>query len=266
MKEDNFKRSSSFTSYPYFDTRGWTYLYDHSPLTKTLDNYIDYKKLNLAGKEGESPEVLRLVITAVDVLTAKPLIFDNTKMEIKSRHILASSGYPIYGFPWIQVEDNINDASDGTYAWDGSLLSNTPIREVLNMSPRNDKNIFVVENYPRKVQDFPLIWQRLKVEAKDILLCDKNMETLKMSRLITRQIQLIERLYNIFQMENVVDQSKIEPDEVKQIKSEYKKLIENHGAQILSVTRIVRSEVESPTILQNADFSPTTVEELISQG
>jgi NTE family protein len=67
-------------------------------------------------------------------------------------------------------------------------------------------------------------------------------------------------------MENVVDQSKIEPDEVKQIKSEYKKLIESHGAQILSVTRIVRSEVESPTILQNADFSPTTVKELISQG
>jgi NTE family protein len=267
--EDNTERSSSFSSsYPNFDTRSWTYLYDHSPLAKTLDKYIDYKKLNLAGKGEESHEVLRLVITAVDVLTAKPLIFDNTKMEIKPRHILASSGYPIYGFPWIQVEDNNNDTSDstGTYAWDGSLLSNTPIREVLNISPRNDKNIFVVENYPRKVQRLPSNMAEVGSRAKDILFCDKNMETLKMSRLITRQIQLIERLYNIFQMENVVDQSRIKPDEVKQIKSEYRKLIENHGAQILSVTRIVRSEVESPTILQNADFSSTTIEELISQG
>ena len=43
-------------------------------------------------------------------------------------------------------------------------------------------------------------------------------------------------------------------------------LIKHYGAQILSVTRIVRSEIESPTILQNADFSPATVKELISQG
>ena len=266
-RDDNDnERSSSFPSYPFFDTRSWTYLYDHSPLAKTLDKYIDYKKLNLAGKKEDLQQVLRLVITAVDVLTAKPLIFDNTKMEIKAKHILASSGYPIYGFPWIQVEEKNNDASDVTYAWDGSLLSNTPIREVLNMSPRNDKNIFVVENYPRKVQRLPSNMAEVESRAKDILFSDKNMETLKMSRLITRHIRLIERLYNIFQMEKVVDQSKIDPDEVKQINSEYKKLIENYGAQILSVTRIVRSEVESPTILQNADFSPTTVKELISQG
>src|SRR5215216_4957685 len=81
----------------FFDPRSWTYLYDHSPLAKTLDKYIDYKKLNLAAMKEELPEVLRLIITAVNVMTSKPLVFDNTKMEIKSKHILASSGYPIYG-------------------------------------------------------------------------------------------------------------------------------------------------------------------------
>src|SRR5215216_1316765 len=126
----------------FFDPRSWTYLYDHSPLAKTLDKYIDYKKLNLAAMKEELPEVLRLIITAVNVMTSKPLVFDNTKMEIKSKHILASSGYPIYGFPWVEVEDSV-------YAWDGSLLSNTPVREVLSVSPRDDKNIFIVENYTR---------------------------------------------------------------------------------------------------------------------
>jgi NTE family protein len=52
----------------------------------------------------------------------------------------------------------------------------------------------------------------------------------------------------------------------KKIKSEYNTLIENYGADIKSVTRIIRSEAESPTILQNADFSPKTIKELISQG
>jgi NTE family protein len=90
------------------------------------------------------------------------------------------------------------------------------------------------------------------------------MDNIKMSRLITRHIQLIERLYEVF--EKLVDQSKLDPEEIKMIKSEYNTLIENYGAEIKSVTRIIRSEVESTTILQNADFSPKTIKELILQG
>ena len=240
----------------YFDPRSWTYLYDHSPLAKTLDKYIDYKKLNIAATKDKLPEVLRLIITAVDVMTSKPLVFDNTKVEIKSKHILASSGYPIYGFPWVEIED-------GVYAWDGSLLSNTPVREVIYVSPRNDKNIFIVENYPRKIHKLPSNIAEVESRAKDIIFCDKNMDNIKMSKLITRQIDLIERLYEIFDKS---DQSKLDSEEVKKIKTEYNALIDNYGAQIKSVTRISRSDIESPTVFQNADFSPKTIKELISQG
>ena len=54
-------------------------------LAKTLDKYIDYRKLNLAATQVELPEVVRLIITAVDVMTARPLIFDNTKNRNKSK-------------------------------------------------------------------------------------------------------------------------------------------------------------------------------------
>jgi NTE family protein len=54
--------------------------------------------------------------------------------------------------------------------------------------------------------------------------------------------------------------------EIPKVKSEYDKLIQKYGAQILSVTRIIRSEVESPTILKNADFSPKAIKGLIAQG
>lgn len=48
---------------PYFtDPRNWTYVYDHSPLAKTLDKYINYKKLNLAAIHEDLPEVRRLII------------------------------------------------------------------------------------------------------------------------------------------------------------------------------------------------------------
>jgi NTE family protein len=240
----------------YFDPRSWTYIYDHSPLAKTLDKYIDYKKINLAATQEGLPSVLHLIITAVDVMTSKPLVFDNTKMEITAKHILASSGYPIYGFPWIEVED-------GVYAWDGSLLSNTPVREVISVSPRNDKNIFIVENYPRKIRTLPSNMAEVESRAKDIIFCDKNMDNIKMSKLITRHIQLIESLYEIFEK---FDQSKLDPEVVKRIKTEYNTLIDNYGAEIRSVTRVIRSEIESPSVLQNADFSPKTIKELISQG
>src|ERR1043166_9957778 len=253
----NNKRDQREHYYDFLNPRNWTYFYDHSPLAKTLDRYIDYKRLNLAATKEKLPEVLRLIITAVDVMTARPLIFDNAKMEIKAKDILASSGYPIYGFPWIEVQDNV-------YAWDGSLLSNTPVREVLYASPRNDKNIFIVENYPRKIQRLPSNMAEVESRAKDIIFSDKNMDNIQMSRLITRQIQLIERHYD--SVEKKMDQSTLDPQELEKINAEYNVLIHNYGAEIKSLTRIVRSELESPGIMQNADFSAPTIKELIAQG
>ena len=148
-------------------------------------------------------------------------------------------------------------------AWDGSLLSNTPVREVLSASPRNDKNLFIVENYTRKIHKLPSNMAEVESRAKDIIFSDKNMDNIKMSRLITRQIQLLEHLYEVFEKS---DQSKIDPEQVKKIKTEYNNLVNNYGAEIKSVTRIIRSDVELPSILQNADFSPKTIKELISQG
>ena len=269
-ERNNDDDNTTHYRHQHSDPTNWTYLYDHSLLAKTLDKYIDYKKLNLpaaasssssssslAHRQEGSSCVSHLIMTAVDVMTASPLVFDNTKVEIKTKHILASSGSPIYGFPWIKVEDNV-------YAWDGSLLSNTPVREVLDVSPRNDKNIFIVENYPRKIKRLPSNMAEVESRAKDIIFSDKNMDNIKMSRLITRQIQLIERLYDI--VEKKMDQSTLDPQELEKINAEYNVLIHNYGAEIKSVTRIVRTELESPGIMQNADFSAPTIKELIAQG
>ena len=111
----------------YFTPQKWTYLYDHLPLVKTLEKYIDYDKLKPDGKPNA-----RLILTAVDVLNAQSLTFDSFKQQITPKHILATSAYPLYNFPWIEVEE-------GVYAWDGGLLSNTPLREVLDASPIKDK-------------------------------------------------------------------------------------------------------------------------------
>ncbi len=257
----NYNSSNNFeySMLPY----NWTYIYDNTLLEKTLEKYIDFKKLSPDAKPNKinnnndsSNNTLRLIITAVDVLSAEPVIFDSYKTQIQMKHLLATIGYPQYGFPWIEV-------NDGVYTWDGSLLSNTPIREVMMASPSNDKNIFVIENYPKKIDKLPSNMNEVQSRAKDIMFTDKDQSLSKMSRLITRHINLIETLYDIFEE---YDHSKIDKDIIKYIEKEHRLLVEKYGAKILNIKRISRENIENPYSLQNADFSVNTIKELIIQG
>jgi hypothetical protein len=44
-------------------------------------------------------------------------------------------------------------------------------------------------------------------------------------------------------------------NEVEKIRKEYKNLVHNRCAEILSVTRILRVRIENPNLSKNADFS-----------
>jgi NTE family protein len=235
----------------------WTYLYDHSPLGKTLEKYIDFSKLDSNRSQKKlSAYNARLIITCVNVLTAEPMVFDSAKMRIQTRHLLASTAYPAYGFPWVEIEDE-------TYAWDGSLLDNTPVRAVLEASPRNDKRIYIIENYPRRIDKLPSNLMEVADRTRDIIFSDKTKSSLRLAKFISRQIRLIEELYDIFE---ATEHSKIDRQKIRFIKKEYDALVNNHGADILDISHISRERIGTPHLLKNADFSPKQIRELIEQG
>ncbi|HYF99395.1 MAG TPA: hypothetical protein VD815_04830 [Candidatus Saccharimonadales bacterium] len=200
--------------------------------------------------------ILKDILTAVKVLTAEPLTFDIWKMQIKPNHLLATSAYPNYGFPWIEVDN-------GVYAWDGSLLSNTSVREVIASSPRNDKHIFIVENYPRVIDRLPSNMIEVMDRAKDIIFSDKTKHNIKMTKLVTRQIQLIEHLYDFYEKS---DKQGLDHPLTKQIEKEYNELVNNYGAEIHTVMRITRNRIETPNVSKNANFSNRAIKDLIHQG
>ncbi len=235
----------------YFDPTKWTYMYDHSPLVKTLEKYIDYDKL----QPGGNPNA-RLILTAVNILTAEPLTFDSSKHQITPKHILATSSYPLYNFRWIEVEE-------GVYAWDGSLLSNTPLREVLEASPIKNKRIFLVENYPKKVDALPQNIPEVYHRARDIIFSDKTEHNIKMSKVITKYLRYIDELYQI--IEKFTDTSKLEKKQLKKIKSKYKKYKQEHGAEIKDIFYVTRDE-NNPHIFENADFYPESIKNSIEEG
>jgi NTE family protein len=235
----------------YFQPAKWTYIYDHSPLATTLEKYIDYDKLKPTGNPNS-----RLIMTAVNVLTAEPLTFDSCRQQITPKHILATSGYPAYNLPWIEVEK-------GVYAWDGGLLSNTPLREVINASPVNDKRVFLVENYPKKIPALPQNLLEVYHRTRDIIFCDKTLNTVKMSKVITRYLRYIDELYKM--IDNCIDMTKVEKEQLEKIRRKYKKYKQDTGAEIKDVHYISRDE-HVHSIFENADFSPKVIKDSIREG
>jgi len=61
-----------------------------------------------------------------------------------------------------------------------SLLSNTPLREVRDASPVNDKRIFLVENYPKNTDKLPDNILEVQHRARDIMFSDKSMHKSKL--------------------------------------------------------------------------------------
>src|ERR687898_890402 len=242
----------AFTDPQYFTPSKWTYMYDHSPLVKTAEKYIDYNKLQPNGKSNS-----RLIITAVNVLTAEPLIFDSNKHQITSKHILAATGYPSYYFQWVEVEE-------GVYAWDGSLLSNTPLREVIDVSPVKDKRVFLVENYPKKCDMLPDNLSEIQHRARDIMFSDKTLHSVKMSKAITYYLRLIDDLYKMLE-DRFDSNQKEDKKKFEKIRTRYKKVSEEQGAEIKDIYYITRSE-PFPPLYENADFSVDTIKASIRDG
>jgi NTE family protein len=251
MFKPRWRQENALADPEYFAPQKWTYMYDHTSLIKTLDKYIDYDKLRPNGNSKP-----RLILTAVNILTAEPLTFDSSKQQITPKQILATSAYPLYNFRWVEVED-------GVYAWDGGLLSNTPLREVIDASPVNDKRIFLVENYPKKVIALPKNLLEVYHRARDIMFSDKTEHSVTMSKVITRYLSYIEELYQL--IENHIDLTKVDQDQLKRIRYTYKKFKQERGAEIRDIFYITRDE-PFPHMYENADFSPETIKDSIREG
>ncbi|MGZ5470166.1 MAG: patatin-like phospholipase family protein [Nitrososphaeraceae archaeon] len=247
-----WKPEYAFNDPEYFNPNKWTYLYDHSPLIKTLEKYVDFNKLRPNGNPNS-----RLIITAVNVLTAEPLAFDSFSQQITPKHILAATAYPKYYFPWVEVEE-------GVYAWDGSLLSNTPLREVIDASPVKNKLVFLVENYPKNIDKLPANLFEVEHRTRDILFSDKTMHNIKMSKAFTVYLKLMDDLYNMLE-NNFNSQNQEDIKKFERIRKRYKKISENHGAEIKKTYYITREEKE-PHLYENADFSVDVIKRSIKDG
>jgi NTE family protein len=105
-----------------------TSYYDTRPLKSTLEELVDFDRIN----SGET----RFSVGAVNVSSGNFVYFDNTTHTIGPEHVMASGALPP-GFPAVEIE--------GEFYWDGGLVSNTPLQWVLESEPRRDTLAFQVD-------------------------------------------------------------------------------------------------------------------------
>jgi NTE family protein len=227
------------------------YLYDVTPLKNTLSNYINFTKLSIGKKSGGVP---RLIVTATDLQNGDSVTFDSMSIDIDADHIISCVSFPFYGISWTQ--------KDGRYLWDGSLQSNTPLREVIDVSPRDDKNVYIVNLFPRKHQKLPSNMLESWHRARDIVHTDKTLHNIRMSSIISRYIRLLERMHEII----ISSSDGKTVSKFRQTSAdEYDKLVQQRGAIIRHVVRIERRE-DTHFLFEDADFSFDTIKHLIRQG
>ncbi len=89
--------------------------YNTSPLRETLNELVDFDRLN----DG----AVRVTLGAVNVATGERVVFDNAQTRLRAEHVMASGALPP-GFPAVEI--------DGEYYWDGGVASNTPLAHLLD--------------------------------------------------------------------------------------------------------------------------------------
>lgn len=124
--------------------------YDTSPLRATLEELVDFDRIN--------SKQMRLSVGAVNVRTGNFAYFDNARDTIRAEHVMASGALPP-GFDAVEI--------DGEHYWDGGLVSNTPLDWVLSARSGLDTLVLQVDLWSAG-GDVPLDLSAVAVRMKEV--------------------------------------------------------------------------------------------------
>jgi NTE family protein len=144
--------------WPGISERATSY-YDTSALKATLERLIDFDRIN--------SDAMRLSVGAVNVRTGNFAYFDTTKDRIRPEHIMASGALPP-AFAAVEV--------DGEYYWDGGLVSNTPLRWVVDKYPQRDTLVFQVDLWAAR-GELPRNMTNVNTRQKEIIYSSRTRAT-----------------------------------------------------------------------------------------
>ena len=215
----------------------WTSFYDTSPVKALVAKYVDFAALKV------SP--VRLLISAVNVMTAELEVFDSYVDDLTPDHILASGSLPP-GFPWTQIE--------GKVYWDGGIISNSPLDLVIDRCGPDGKRVFIVDLFSRR-SALPSNMAEVLIRRDEIVYSERVRSDLRHREMVTAYRKLIEDIF-----------VRLEPAEATKVKHlpGYIQLMGVGAAT--SITRIVRAGPSGQPVSLDYDFSASTIRKHQAEG
>jgi len=148
---------------PWLSPRGGktaTAFYDTSPLRETLLRLVDFERLNSGA--------VRYAAGAVNVMNGNFAYFDSVEVEILPEHVMAGAALPP-AFPMVRIGTD--------HYWDGGLVSNTPLQQVLDNAGSHHMLIFQVDLFSAR--------GTLPRDMYDVLARQKDIQYSSRTRLVT---------------------------------------------------------------------------------
>lgn len=140
--------------------QGATGLYDSAPLRATLEELVDFDRLN----GGE----IRFAVGAVNVATGNFTYFDSHTTRIGVEHVMASGALPP-ALPPVEI--------GGDLYWDGGIVSNTPLQHLLDNIGADDAVVFQVDLFSAR--------GAVPRDLLDVLGRDKDIRYSSRTRMVT---------------------------------------------------------------------------------
>lgn len=207
---------------------------DTAPLKATLKHLIDFDRIN----NGE----IRFNIGTVHVKSGNFTDFDNKKDTITPEHIMASGALPP-GFPPVEI--------GGEYYWDGGLVSNTPLKCVMDNASQ-DTLVFQVDlwsadgEFPKNMADVLTREKDIRYSSRTRANTDRFREQHKLCHAIA---SLLEKL----------------PAELKHL-PEVRLLNANTSAKVFNIVHLIYHNKDYEGYSKDFEFSRRSMEDHWQSG
>ena len=210
-------------------------VYDVEPLRRTLGRLVDFNIIERCD--------VRLSVGAVNVCTGNSTYFDNLQTRIGAEHVLASGALPP-AFAPVEI--------DGTYYWDGGIVSNTPLWYAVDHSPAVNVLIVQVDLFSAE-GELPQNLDQVMERHKDIMYSSKTRLDTTHVREIQRQREALRRL-----LQKLPANLKIDPDV---------KTLEGAGRRgHIDIVHLINRRYSDAGSTKDYEFSRATVNELWAAG
>ncbi len=236
--------------------------YDTTPLRETLLRLVDFDRLN----HGD----MRLTVSAVNVRTGNFEVFDSRegkyRHQIGPEHVMASGALPP-GFPAVAVPEprpydrhgkivppRAGDPPPAVHHfWDGGLVSNTPLQQVLEEKPLRDTLAFQVDLWSAR-GDLPTTVVDAQERAKDIQFSSRTRAATQFLAQDQKQRRLLRDLLDRI------------PPEVRKSDPACRAAEREACGRVVDVVHLIYQDKEWDGLSKDYEFGPLTMRDHWASG